>query len=322
MFLRDRLRRDNSPYRQGCIIANANGHNWIWRLWRNNPSSEDYFLVTATTFENADNLPDDFIADLKSMQTEAPNHYRQYVENSFEEVGADDILLSPEFVYNSPKIETYAKVGMSRKILGVDVARFGDDETVFTIIETYGVKMWEQIYQDIKSGKDTMWTTGQVIDLQQRFNIDLTVVDEGGIGGGVIDRLTEMRRPVVSFDAAGKPKVDRYFNVRAEGYFNLKDLFDCNHLKLINDPLLMDQLLSIKFQYKSNGQLAILSKDIMRKEGIKSPDRADALMMAVSQIDNCLSRKYEDENNSLPRYGTSDDSFLVNAGAALPRFGI
>ena len=58
-FIRDRLRRDNAPLQQLCIVANANGHNWIWRRWINNPQS-GYEISVASTFDNALNLPADF----------------------------------------------------------------------------------------------------------------------------------------------------------------------------------------------------------------------------------------------------------------------
>ena len=232
----------------------------------------------------------------------------------------DDCLFSSDLVYPASEIKVHGDSGLRRRILGVDVARFGDDETVFTIIETRGVYHWQQIYQDTQKGKDTMWTTGVICDLQSRYSIDLTVVDEGGVGGGVIDRLNELNRPIIPFDGAKKPVNERYTNARSEGYFDLKDLMERKHLKLINDSVLMEQLLSVRFKFKSNGQKAIVSKDEMRKEGLKSPDRADALMMAVSQLNNCLSRKY-DKEETRPRYGITDEDQLLSAGASrLPQF--
>jgi len=237
----------------------------------------------------------------------------------------DDALLTEELVYTAPKLEFYkGSGGLVRRILGVDVARFGEDETVFSIIETKGVTFWEHIYQDTKRNKDTMWTTGQICDLQRRFNVDLTVVDEGGIGGGVIDRLTELTHPVIAFDGSVKAKFERYSNARSQGYFDLKELLERGHLKLLNDPALLEQLLNIRFKYKSSGQRAIISKDEMRKEGVKSPDRADALMMAVSQIDDCLSHKHDKENIN-PQYGITEDEALLGQGQVntpLPAFGL
>jgi phage terminase large subunit len=47
-YLRDRLRHPVGTL-QLCQICNANGHNWIWRSWLNNPPSEQYHLLTILT---------------------------------------------------------------------------------------------------------------------------------------------------------------------------------------------------------------------------------------------------------------------------------
>lgn len=279
-FLRDRLRNPISPYVQCCLIANAKGHNWIWRLWINNPPSEDYDAVTATTFDNADNLRPDFIADLRRMEVEAPSHYRQFVLNDFNEVGSDDYLFVAKDVYHAAETK-FDVTGTSRRILAVDVARFGDDETIFTIVESADILRWNQIYMLGWRGKDLMQTTGKAIDLMREFNVDYTVIDDTGVGGGVTDRLRELKRNVGAFNGGNKAVNSLYANCRSEMWFNLKEIFDKDNLRILPDSLLSEQLMSIKYKFKSGGQKAIVSKDDMRSDGLKSPDRADALGMAL-----------------------------------------
>ncbi len=296
-FLRDRLRRDNAPLRQGCIIANANGHNWIYKMWVNNPASEDFDLSTATTFENADNLPTDFIADLKRMEIEAPNHYKQYVMNSFEELGADDLLLSGQIVYNSPKLVFYDE-GTQKRILAVDVARFGEDETVFTIIQSQNIRQWNQIYQHTWRDKPLTEVVGKTLDLAREFSPDLIAIDDVGLGGGVTDRLSEQRHTPEAFIGNEKPSNPQYLNKRAEGFFRMKEFFDKGDIKIMNDPILMEQLLTLRYKYNSNNIKSIITKDEMRKDNLKSPDRADALMMSLYYTDRIFSERI---NRNLPR---------------------
>jgi len=280
-FLRDRLRRDNAPLRQLCLICNAKGHNWIWKNWMNNPPSKDYDLSIATTFENADNLPKDFIEDLKTMEIEAPNHYKQYVLNSDEEVEADDYLLTWSILDSATKLALSDKTGT--RILALDPARFGQDKTAFTIIEKKGVNTWEQIFKESHIGKDLMWTVGRFIDLRREFNAHIGVVDSDGLGGGAVDRLRELSIEIIEFQGGQKSKQEEYYaNRRTEGYFKLKEMIDNGYLKILTDHLQIDELLTIRYKYTSKGQKLIVSKDEMRKEGIKSPDEADALMMAIS----------------------------------------
>ncbi len=289
-FLRDRLRRDNAPLRQGILIANAAGHNWIYRMWINNPASDDFDVSTATTFDNEDNLPADFIADLRRMEIEAPNHYKQYVLNSFEELGQDDLLLSGVVVYESPKLIFYDE-GTIRRILAVDVARFGEDETVFTIIQSNNIRQWTQVYQHTWRDKPLTEVVGKTLDLCREFNPDIVAIDDVGMGGGVTDRLSEQRRAPEPFIGNAKPTNPLYLNKRSEGFFRMKEFFDKGDIKIMNDPMLMEQLLSVRYKYNSNNIKSIVPKDDMRKDGLKSPDRADCLMMALYYTDRIFSER-------------------------------
>ena len=286
-YLRDRLRHPIGT-RQLCIICNANGHNWIWKLWKNNPPSSDYDIVEANTFDNADNLPQDFVNDLKRMEVESPNHYKRFVMNSHEELDADDLLLTHSVVYNAPALVVYPG-GTQKRVLAVDVARFGTDETVFNIIESRGVFIWEQIYLEAWRDKSLMETVGKIVDIQRTFGVDAIVIDDTGMGGGVTDRLREFRLQVIPFLSGGKAnQSDVYDNRRAEGFFKLQEMMNKGYLKIKPDQALMDQLLTIRYKFRSSGHKAIVSKDDMRKDGLKSPDRADALMMAVAGCDSAL----------------------------------
>jgi hypothetical protein len=75
--------------RQGMVIANKAGHNWVWKDWYRQPQSADFELHEARTADNAHNLPADFVRDLESMRfgTEsAQRKWRIYVDNSWDEV--------------------------------------------------------------------------------------------------------------------------------------------------------------------------------------------------------------------------------------------
>ncbi len=206
----------------------------------------------------------------------------------------EDSLFSVDEIFNSPKLEFY-HAGTRKRILAVDVARYGDDETVFTIIESYNVSQWQQIWLETWTNKSTMETVGKIVELTRTWALDQVVIDDTGVGGGVTDRLAELRIPVVPFIAAEKSTNEIYTNKRAEAFFILKDMFILKNLKILQDVKLQEQLQAIKYEYFSSGKKGIVSKDKMRKDGLKSPDRADALAMAVCFKDASLSeRDYED----------------------------
>jgi hypothetical protein len=83
-LLRGRLRRNESRIRQGMVIANTAGHNWIWDRWKNR-QLEGYELTEANIDDNREHLPADTLADWERLRIESPRKYNRYVLNSWED---------------------------------------------------------------------------------------------------------------------------------------------------------------------------------------------------------------------------------------------
>lgn len=342
VFLNDRLRRKNAPYRQLCVIANANGHNWLWRIFIHLASEikvlddktgqyirrrkdkvdiggefidVDYLCVEANTFANADNLTKDFLARLVSQKETSPNHYLQYVMNSHEEVDASDLLLSPKDVYDAPKIVLPYQNRTIKRVAALDVARFGNDETVYTIIEQKDIYRWEQIFQETFKKVDTTWQSGYCMEMERKFALDVTIVDDVGVGGGVTDNLTNNGNRIIPFIGnanATASKMADYETCNDEASFMTQDLLRHGWLKLLPDITQAEQLMTIRFKYKKKGNSlikTILTKEEMRTKfkELKSPDRAKALMMAVWGTDK-RPQALEEHSINLPRYAQVDNN--------------
>ena len=161
-------------------------------------------------------------------------------------------------------------------VLAVDVARFGPDQSVLLLANSNRVL-------DIKTyqGLDTMELTGRIVDAHRRWGPERIVVDEIGIGAGVVDRLKELNLPVSGINV-GRPARQRgqFVNLRAEGYWGLYELFNQEALAIPNDAELAGQLSSLRHRYNSRGQFLIEPKEEARARGLPSPDKADALMLA------------------------------------------
>jgi len=176
----------------------------------------------------------------------------------------------------------------SPEVLSVDVARYGEDSTVASLFHRkYGVK------ELIKFPKgDTMETTGHVAHLiRMNAHILECRIDADGLGAGVFDRLREqMGSLAVEMRGGMRPlNSERYLNRRAEWYWSLRERLDPENddpIALPPDSSLTSQLTSIRWKINSRGLIQIESKDDMRKRGIKSPDEADAVAMAVANLDD------------------------------------
>lgn len=161
--------------------------------------------------------------------------------------------------------------------IGVDVARFGNDRTVISIRKGG----WARIIHSAV-GNDTMETAALVKRFIHTYKAELAAIDTIGVGGGVYDRLSEENEPVFAMVASGRPHdYTTFANCRAEWYWNLREVLERGELDIDpEDEDLLSELASLQFKVDSRGRIQIESKDDMKKRGLNSPDRADALVLS------------------------------------------
>ena len=160
--------------------------------------------------------------------------------------------------------------------MGVDVARFGADKSVLCLRRGGRV---EEIVS--RRGLSTMQLTGLIVDRLKRHDIRAVFVDAAGVGGGVVDRLKEDNHPVIEVQVgASSSNRERYANLRAELFWELRRRFKEGTIAIPDDPELAGQLLAIRCEYTSSGQIQLESKKKMKAQGGASPDKADALALA------------------------------------------
>ena len=136
---------------------------------------------------------------------------------------------------------------------------------------------------------DTMRLASRVADAIRDHQPAYVLIDEVGIGAGVVDRLRQLGHPVHGVNVARKAHNDKKFlNLRAEGYFRLRDRFVSGRIYIPDDLRLIAELSSLRYSYDSYDRLKIESKDEIRKRNLPSPDRADALMLAFLPPPNRL----------------------------------
>ena len=162
-------------------------------------------------------------------------------------------------------------------IWGLDPAWLGNDETVLCKRQGDVVLSIQGRY-----GLDTMQTSGWIANEYDDAGIkpQTIVVDTIGIGAGVFDRLKELNYPVMGCNVAESPSVNgKFINKRAELWQEYRDWLEARRGKIPNDGKLIGQSSCVKYGFASSGKLQIESKADMRKRGIHSPDRADAVIL-------------------------------------------
>lgn len=158
--------------------------------------------------------------------------------------------------------------------VGVDVARLGSDRTVF--VKRKGFK-------EIDRASFTKKRTTEVCELLANFVGQdkgvLIKIDDTGVGGGVTDGMLERGYNVlpVNFGAAAVDR-DKYPNLISEAWFHLQSIID--QISLQNNKDLLSELSNREWKMDARGRRGVESKDDYKKRGYRSPDEADATILA------------------------------------------
>jgi hypothetical protein len=188
---------------------------------------------------------------------------------------SDDQFITPRIVEEAMARPRY-KDESAPRVIGVDPARGGHDSTVIVVRQGRDII-------DIKRyhGDDTMTTVGRVIDAIEEYNPTLTIIDEGGLGYGILDRLKEQRYKVrgVNFGWKAKNPV-MYQNKRSEMWGEMKTWLQTASLPA--DRQLKSDLVGPHQKFNSSGAILLESKKDMKARGLASPDAADALAVTFA----------------------------------------
>lgn len=244
----------------------------------------------------------DFVQTIIRMYGEDSDVFRVRVAGDFP-LQEDDIFIPLPLVENSIMTEYSPRKKPDSIHIGCDVARFGDDRTVIG----YKIDEKAEFYKK-RQGQDTMKTADDIVllgeMLVQRYRLTPdkddpipVKVDDGGVGGGVVDRLRQMKRnapeklwwleiyPVI-FGQRIKHK--HYHDSTTYMMSVVKKLLqpydEDGHRKpveliLPDDDDLVAQLSGRKYGLTETSKIKVESKDAMKKRGRPSPDEADCVLL-------------------------------------------
>jgi len=173
--------------------------------------------------------------------------------------------------------------------LGVDVGG-GGDKTVIAMNQNGVVRIIKRTQEP-----DTMTSLSALLEEMKRVDPIIARVDSIGLGAGMVDRAREIARDkdghrsklasrIEGVNVGRAPaKTDKFVNLRAENYWNLRERFQDGRIDLDPDEEdLIAQLVDIQYRRTGRGLIQIESKDEMKARGKRSPDEADAVMLACS----------------------------------------
>jgi hypothetical protein len=176
-----------------------------------------------------------------------------------------------------PSVET-------RPVLGVDVARFGDDYTVIYKFHDGQLRLLDKWNKT-----NTVETARKIIEWAHEVNASEVRIDGVGLGGPVVDMVADgcdNRFEVIGLIGnESSPDIDKWVNARAYWYDNMRERMYTGQIDVdIEDRVLEDELGDLEYFFGKRGNLQIESKDDIIKRRQKSPDYADAACYACAQI--------------------------------------
>ena len=264
--------------RKGLLTANP-APGWVKHLFIEQ-KKHNHIFIPALPKDNP-YLPEDYEAELREFYP--AELVKQLLEGDWDALEAGNYLFKYADIKNAIERDIEGKDPI---VMGVDIARFGDDSSV--VFVRSGAKI---IWLERWAKTELMHTTGKIVNLIDRFSPQDVNLDVIGLGAGVFDRLIELKYKINPINVAEAPqtrieeKKNKLANLRAEIYKNLSDLFEQGDISIPDDLELLAQLSSIKYKFNSRGQLQIESKEEMKKRGVKSPDKADALALCFMETE-------------------------------------
>ena len=276
---------DDSIWAVTAGFFTENTPNRFWMAFSNPRRNTGYFyetfnskrafwktrVVDARTVEGTDKavyqrIIDEYGPDSAQAHVEVYGMFPDAGDDQF--IGAnlvDDAMQRKKYLDQSAPI-----------VIGVDPARFGADATVIA------VRQGRDIVKIMRHrGDDTMTVVGHVIDAIEEFKPTLVVIDEGGLGAGIVDRLKEQRYKVKGVNFGNKAKNPiMYGNMRAQMWGDMREWLKTASIP--NDRFLKTDLISPKTKPDSRGTIFLESKKDMKSRGLASPDAADAIAVTFA----------------------------------------
>jgi hypothetical protein len=280
---------ENTPHRFWLAFSNPRRNaGYFYECFHSKREFWDTKIVDARSVEGTDKqvyqqIIDEYGPDSTQAHVEVYGQFPNASDDQF--IGAnlvDEAMRRPQHKDPSAPV-----------VLGVDPARFGSDSTVLAIRQGRDIIAIKRY-----KGDDTMTVVGHVIDAIETYKPALVVIDEGGLGAGIVDRLKEQRYKVKGVNFGNKSKNPLMWgNKRAEMWGELRIWL--KDASIPQDRFLKNDLTGPMMKPDSKGTIFLESKKDMKARGLASPDAADAIAVTFAfpvahreYVDRTLRRNY------------------------------
>ena len=220
------------------------------------------------TYEDTQAISQEEVESARAMMTD-----RQFAQEFLCDfaAGTDDSLIALDLARSCAgrhlRPEQY---NFAARVIGVDVARYGDDRTA--IIRRQGLAMFDPV---VMRQADTQEVISRVAREANEWRPQRIFVDTGG-NPGVFDGLRATGFPCSPVEFGSKPSRPQFQNKRAEMWCDLRDWLKSG-ASIPKDEAFIADLCAPKFTFRNaRGLVQLESKDDIRARGMPSCDLGDA----------------------------------------------
>lgn len=258
---------------KAVFIGTPKGINLFHEMYQRAASDPTWFLGVYRADETGV-LSAEELAQARASMSDA--QYRQEFLCDFS-ASSEDILIPLDVVLAAAKKRyEFKTIAHAAIVMGVDVARFGDDKSV--VISRQGLSVI-----DIKkyAKMDLMTLAARVSGDIERLSPQTVFIDSIGVGAGLVDRLRQLGRSVIEVNAGSSSDMPHAKNKRSEMWVAMRDWLHSGGA-IPNDQELIAQLSCVEYKYDANDRIQLARKDEIKKDGMPSPDIADALALTFA----------------------------------------
>lgn len=267
--LRHRLPDGTYPRFRGLFACNPN-QDWPRGEFIDH-TDEDHKFIPALPDDNP-HLPPGYIDQLIK---DLPEELKAALIKGNWDAWQDEGYIFP-YSWVKAAVERKLEPGEPKEA-GVDLGA-GGDESVGAIRRGSVVRI-----PYISRHKNTMQTVGELATLLDEEKPEIARLDAVGIGKGIYDRLKEQKYdvvPIIAGERAQHP--ERFVNRKAEDHWGFRMRLEEELADLPDDPVLISQLVGIKYEIQSDKRIMVESKKKRAARSLKSPDRAEAIINAFA----------------------------------------
>ncbi len=195
-------------------------------------------------------------------------------------------FISTEIVEQAMKRELPEMALDDPLVLGVDIARGGDDRNVLFWRRGRCARKMHNIPDPIviagEETRNTMRFVALVTDLIDKTQPDAVFMDGTGVGGPLIDRIRQLRFAVHEVQFGGRAPDRRCKNMRAYMWMRMRDWLGGGGVVLPDWPELERDLCGPEYAHDTQDRLVLEPKERMKERGLASPDLGDALALTFA----------------------------------------